>query len=87
MMISKHLSSCLFPRLLAVAVVVVLCSCALMAQQTLGGITGQVTDPTGDAIQNATVTVIAEQTSMTRTATTDGTGVYTFVNLPIGAYT
>jgi len=87
MTFSKRLFSSHFPRLLAVAAVIVLCSYALIAQQTLGGITGQVTDPTGGAIQNATVTVLAEQTAMTRATKTDGTGVYTFVNLPIGAYT
>ena len=45
------------------------------------------TDPSGGVIPNATVTVVAEQTSLTRTAKTNGTGSYTFVNLPIGTYT
>ena len=84
---SKRLLPTFVPRLLAITVAVVLCSCTLIAQQTLGGITGQVTDPTGGAILNATVSVLAEQTSMTRTTKTDATGVYTFVNLPIGSYT
>lgn len=38
-------------------------------------------------IPNATVTVVDEQTSLTRSAKTNGSGVYAFVNLPIGTYT
>lgn len=34
-------------RLLAVVAVIALCSCALLAKQTLGGITGEVTDASG----------------------------------------
>jgi len=79
--------SCLFPRLLAFVAAAALCSSALFAQQTLGGITGDVTDPSGSVIPNATVTLVDEQTSLTRTTTTNGAGTYSFVNLPIGSYT
>ena len=58
-----------------------------MAQQTLGGITGEVTDASGGVIPNVTVTAVDEQTSLTRTAKTNGSGAYSFVNLPIGTYT
>ena len=75
------------PRLLAVVAVVALCAGALMAQQTLGGITGEVTDSSGGVIPNVTVTVVDEHTALTRSAKTNGTGSYTFVNLPIGEYT
>ena len=37
------------------------------AQQTLGGITGEVTDASGGVIPNVTVTATDEQTSLTRT--------------------
>jgi len=57
------------------------------AQQTLGGITGAVTDTSGAALPDTTVTAVEDQTSLTRTTKTDSTGVYTFVNLPIGTYT
>jgi carboxypeptidase family protein len=57
------------------------------AQQTLGGITGAVTDTSGAALPETTVTAVEDQTSLTRTTKTDSTGVYTFVNLPIGTYT
>ena len=60
---------------------------AIHAQQTLGAITGQVTDASGAAVAGATVTTTGEQTSLTRTATTNSEGVYTLVNLPIERYT
>jgi hypothetical protein len=77
----------LLPRLLAVVAVAALCCGPVFAQQTLGGITGEVTDASGGVIPNATVTVVGEQTSLTRTVKTNGTGTYIFVNLPIGTYT
>src|ERR1700683_158690 len=57
------------------------------AQQTLGGITGAVTDASGAALPDTTVTLVGDQTTLTRTQKSDATGVYTFVNLPIGSYT
>ena len=57
------------------------------AQQTLGGITGVVEDSSGGIVPNATVTLVGDQTQLTRTQTTSGDGTYTFVNLPIGNYT
>jgi len=57
------------------------------AQQTLGGITGEVTDASGGVIPDVTVTVTEEQTSLTRSTKTNGSGSYSFVNLPIGVYT
>ncbi|HTC63967.1 MAG TPA: carboxypeptidase-like regulatory domain-containing protein [Candidatus Saccharimonadales bacterium] len=57
------------------------------AQQTLGGITGTVTDSSGAVITGATVTLVGDQTKLTRTLQTTETGRYDFVNLPIGNYT
>ena len=56
------------------------------AQQTLGGITGAVTDKSGGALADTTVTIVSEQTTLSRTQKTNGTGTYDFVNLPIGTY-
>ncbi len=67
--------------------VVVLCSAPLLAQQTLGGITGEVTDSTGSVIPNATVTILGEQTGLSRKVQANGSGQYLFPNLPIGTYT
>ena len=79
--------STLHSRLLAIAAAAALCSSSLLAQQTLGGISGTVTDPNGGVIPNASVTAVGEQTALTRTASTNGSGGYSFVNLPIGTYT
>ncbi len=77
----------MLPRLLAITAVFALGSSVILAQQTLGGITGEVTDPSGSVIPNASVTVVEEQTALTRTTATSATGSYAFVNLPIGTYT
>lgn len=60
---------------------------AARAQQTLGGITGVVTDPSGAVAPGTAVTVVGDQTKLNRSQSTDQTGTYTFVNLPIGNYT
>jgi hypothetical protein len=57
------------------------------AQQTLGGITGTVTDSSGAVISGATVSLVGNETKLNRTQTTSSTGSYAFVNLPIGTYT
>ncbi len=63
------------------------CSPLAYAQQTLGGITGTVTDASGAVIPLAKVTIVGDQTQLTRTQQTSETGRYGFVNLPIGNYT
>jgi hypothetical protein len=79
--------SFLLPRLLAVAAAIALCCPPVLAQQTLGGITGEVTDASGGVIPNVSVALVGEQTALTRAARTNGQGIYSFVNLPIGTYT
>ena len=79
-------------RSFALAVWLFLVSCVavplgISAQQTLGGITGQITDASGAAVSGANIKAVGEQTALTRSAITNGEGVYTFVNLPIGPYT
>jgi hypothetical protein len=74
-------------RLFAVAAAFALCCFPVLAQQTLGGITGDVTDPSGSVIPGATVTLVDEQTGSSRITVSNGTGTYIFVNLPIGSYT
>jgi len=56
-------------------------------QQTLGGITGTVTDTSGAILPGATVTIVGDQTKLTRSLNTSETGSYNFVSLPIGNYT
>ena len=57
------------------------------AQQTLGGITGSVADKTGSVLPDTVVTVVGDQTKLTRTQKTNANGIYDFVNLPIGTFT
>src|SRR5580698_8690225 len=56
------------------------------AQQTLGGITGEVSDATGGVVSDVLVTATGDQTGLTRTAKTSASGGYLFPNLPIGTY-
>jgi len=56
------------------------------AQKTLGGITGTVADKTGSVLADTTVTIVGDQTQLTRTRKTNSNGAYDFVNLPIGTY-
>ena len=74
-------------RLVIGAVLVLVLAPAGIAQGTLGGITGVVTDSQASVMPGASVTVKAEQTGLTRTQTTGGNGYYDVVNLPIGPYT
>ncbi len=74
-------------RWLPVVVAAVALCPSLVAQQTLGGITGEVTDPQGGAIPDVQVTAVGEQTALSRSVKSNATGVYAFVNLPIGTYT
>ena len=61
-------------------------ACAAQAQQTLGGITGIVTDTSGGAMPETQVTLVAEGTKLTRVQKTNAGGSFDFVSLPIGTY-
>ncbi|WP_158943701.1 TonB-dependent receptor [Granulicella sp. S190] len=61
--------------------------CPAFGQQTLGGLTGVVTDGQGGILPGTVVTVVGDQTGLTRTQTAGGNGFYDFNNLPIGTYT
>lgn len=58
----------------------------LRAQQTLGSINGTVTDVSGASVAGANVTVVSEQTGLTRSATTQKSGYWEILNLPVGTY-
>jgi Carboxypeptidase regulatory-like domain/TonB dependent receptor len=59
----------------------------MQAQQTLGGITGTVIDPSGSAIPDTEVKATSEDTGLERTAKSNTQGTYGFNDLPIGKYT
>jgi hypothetical protein len=60
---------------------------AMHAQQTLGGITGTVVDPSGSAVPDAEVKVTSEETKLERTARSNAQGVYNLNDLPLGKFT
>ena len=69
------------------------CSCLFLvstqrasAQVDEGSITGTVTDTTGAAVPNASVTLLNTDQGLTLKGTTDGRGSYTFAPVRIGKY-
>ncbi|HYO83127.1 MAG TPA: TonB-dependent receptor, partial [Bryobacteraceae bacterium] len=70
-----------------VAALVVLCGGPVLAQTSLGTITGTVTDPGGAPVSNVEVTARATATSLTYRGQTNESGIYVIPNLPIGAVT
>jgi hypothetical protein len=57
----------------------------LMADIT-GAILGIVTDPSGAAVPGARVTLTNPDTALSRNATTDSTGSYEFLSVPVGEH-
>ena len=77
---------------LPLLIVIFLLLCPLSAssafgQQTLGGLTGVVTDTQGGILPGVSVTLIGDQTGLTRNQVSATNGFYDFANLPIGTYT
>jgi hypothetical protein len=55
--------------------------------QNVGSLRGQITDPSGAAVPGATVDVVGDATGVSRSATTDNVGTYSFADLPPEIYT
>jgi Carboxypeptidase regulatory-like domain len=64
----------------------ILLVCPSLDAQTSGSISGTVTDPAGAALPGATITITAPATGLTRSAKTDGSGVYLVPLLGSGLY-
>lgn len=71
---------------IALLVVMLVGSSALLAQNYAGSLRGTVTDPSGAAVPGATVTVVSLATNSTKTAVTTDLGAYSVPDLPVGAY-
>ena len=56
------------------------------AQQITGSIRGTVQDPSSALVQSASVSARQTETGLTRTATTDPSGAYILLELPVGHY-
>ncbi len=64
----------------------VLGSAALSSAQDTADLSGSVSDPSGGVVKGAKITVTSLSTGASRTATTDDSGHYSFVQLPPGRY-
>ena len=73
-------------RSLCVALLAFVVMAGVASAQT-GSVTGQVFDPSGAVVTNATVTATSNSTGLTRTATTTSAGIYNFAALPPSVYT
>ncbi|TCK71733.1 TonB-dependent receptor [Acidipila rosea] len=76
-------------RLLQAAAIICLLIAAgpLWAQVSTGAISGTVTDPTGAAVEGATVTITSQDTGVSRKLATDASGFYSAEGLSVGQYT
>jgi len=65
----------------------VFCGALLSAQDATGRVVGIIYDQSGGAIADATVTVTNVATHISRETTSDSTGFYQVLSLPVGDYT
>ncbi|MGC2196326.1 MAG: carboxypeptidase regulatory-like domain-containing protein, partial [Terriglobales bacterium] len=68
------------------AIFCLVCSTLLSAQSTGGRILGRVSDPTGALLANVKVTLVNQDTGVSREGVSDSDGVYNFVEIPVGTY-
>src|SRR5437667_4754890 len=73
-------------RLFLVASLLLLAAAPVLAQRTTGTLRGTVTDPTRAVIAGANVSIKGEDTGLTRSTTTNSSGIYAFPDLPVGSY-
>jgi outer membrane receptor protein involved in Fe transport len=73
-------------RFFVAAVLLMLTAGAALAQTNTGEIVGSVRDPQGAAVPGAKVTIISEDTGLTRVEATPDTGSFRFPALPTGRY-
>ncbi len=73
-------------RNLVGAVLILWAGLTATAQQITGSIRGTVQDPTGAAVQGATVSAKQTETGLSRSAATDRAGNYVLLELPVGHY-
>ncbi|HUQ49365.1 MAG TPA: carboxypeptidase-like regulatory domain-containing protein, partial [Terriglobales bacterium] len=66
--------------------VLLLLSTSVLAQTTLGRISGVVTDPTGAVVPNAKITATNEETKQSTSTTSSSSGSFAFPQLPVGFY-
>jgi hypothetical protein len=72
---------------LSLLVILLAASACVLAQQTLGGLTGTVTDASGAVVFGAKVQLTGDDNGVKLATTSRRNGVYQFQNLPVGTYT
>ncbi len=78
----------IFPTLVTLVAILTLPLFNAVAQSgTQGQVVVTVEDTSGAVVPGATLTLVEHQTNDTYSASTNGSGSYSFVNLPIGTYT
>ena len=71
---------------LVLSIILILASRSVGFAQVTAAMTGRVDDSTGAGIPATSVTVTSLETGATRTVTTDDTGAYQILSLPVGRY-
>ena len=71
-------------KLLFIGIVTIFAGAESGWAQVTGALSGRVLDATDAAVPGATVTVKSLETGATRTATTDDSGSYKIVSIPVG---
>src|SRR3974390_1842439 len=74
-------------RLARVGCAIALFTAALAAQTVSSSLLGTVTDPTNAVVPNAPITLTDTDTGSVRSAVTDSSGLFRFLDLPPGNYT
>ena len=77
-----------FTRVLAVVVMLTSALAVARAQETTGSISGTVVDPSGAAVEGASVIFVnTDRNATIRTVMTNDSGFFTATSLPLGTYT
>ena len=83
---NRVLSLKIFATIIVASLAIALLTVPAFGQTIDGSLTGTVYDPSGAAVNGATVTVINVATGQTVTAPTKTLGDYRFNDLPVGTY-
>ena len=73
-------------RLSLAACFVLLLAVPALAQRSTASIRGVVSDPTSAVVSGAKVTIKNEETGLSRSGTSNASGIYSFSDLPVGNY-
>ena len=83
-----HGKALIAPFLFGISVLVLLLASATpVSAQYRGSFQGTITDPQGQVVPDATVTVTSQETNVSKSATTSSAGVYSITGLAPGRYT